>query len=492
MICRSLFYFKLYIIKKAVIVIFHKILSSSPRIAMTMLFTAIILVFSSILLISTSMAFMLSGRIFYGITAADIPLGGLTTYEASAALQEHYRAKLKSQPLIQINHQNTTWTITADDIDLVIDYHAMAETAFSVGRDTDIITSMWQRLKSAHYGTVVEPIVFFNDTKLQSKLHDILANFSDKTIDARCTVQDGNVIISQEQTGQIFDIPDLLYKLASELAAMHFPIYEPLPLVTLEPKITSADLATMDSVLAVYTSYFDPRDHNRSENIRIAADNINGLLIKPQETISFNQLVGLRTAEAGFKHAGVIIDGRPAVDYGGGVCQVSSTLYNAILLADMKPVERTNHFHPLGYVPIGLDATVADNLIDFKFQNTLSHNVYITADIDLDYGQLTITVIGNNADVSPLDIALTSVVDTVIPIETIVEYDSSLPDYERFVKEPGIEGYIVSSFRVKSRNGQEIERELLYTDEYSMEQELIIQGNNSGSYIDEQKRLPEP
>ena len=147
--------------------------------------------------------------------------------------------------------------------------------------------------------------------------------------------------------------------------------------------------------------------------------------------------MGTRTANAGYKNAAVLINGKSVPGIGGGVCQVSSTLYNAILLAGLNPTERFSHFIPSSYCPPGLDATVADDLIDFQFMNPLPHNVYILASAD--GRKITVQVLGTQADLQGKHISIETVGSSRRP----------------------------SVYRIYSANGQVVEREYLHTDSYS-------------------------
>ena len=163
-----------------------------------------------------------------------------------------------------------------------------------------------------------------------------------------------------------------------------------IPIEEAQPPVTDADLASVDSILGEYSTHYYPGA--RGQNIAIAAGKLNGAFIRSTGTFSFNDTVGARTRDAGYQTAGVILDGRPAQDIGGGVCQVSSTLYNAVLLAGLKTTVRTSHAFPSSYCPPGRDATVADGLLDFQFQNQLAHGVYLLASAN--GTDLTIYVLG--------------------------------------------------------------------------------------------------
>ena len=235
------------------------------------------------------------------------------------------------------------------------------------------------------------------------------------------------------------------------------------------PTIFSKDFADIDSLVAVYTTEFDPNNKNRYQNIAIAAQKISNLLLHSGEVFSFNQTVGLRLQEYGYKEAPAFIDGKLLLDWGGGVCQVSTTLYNVTLLADMEIEERTSHFQPPNYIPLGQDAAVADNLLDFKFKNTSPYNIYITN--ELSNNQITIYLFGKkNPNAPEIRIETTS---KTIGYNTIIKQDNSLPRGKEVVESAGQKGFDVKTYRVKSANGKEISREHLSSDEFPPENRII-------------------
>lgn len=135
-------------------------------------------------------------------------------------------------------------------------------------------------------------------------------------------------------------------------------------------------------LIGQYTTYFNGGQINRTHNIQVAAKTIDGKVLAPGERFSFNQTVGERTVAAGYREA-LVIEGDAFVPgLGGGVCQVSSTLYNAVLLADLQIVERHPHSLPVDYVPDGKDATVAYPVLDFRFRNSKSANIIIRCSVE--------------------------------------------------------------------------------------------------------------
>jgi vancomycin resistance protein YoaR len=209
--------------------------------------------------------------------------------------------------------------------------------------------------------------------------------------------------------------------------------------------------------------------------LRLAASRIHGKVLKPGDVFSYNQIVGNRTFQQGFRMAPVILDGKLVPDWGGGVCQVSSTLYNAALLADLDIVDRTNHGRAIGYVPLGFDATVVDDQIDFKFKNSLKYPIMLYATVT--DSQLYFFIIGNAKDMPP-PIELDYVVHKVIEPVEIKQPDPTLDVGAEVVDESPQRGFRVSTYRIRKIDGKEV-RQLLSTDDYDPVNRIVKVGTKT-------------
>lgn len=252
------------------------------------------------------------------------------------------------------------------------------------------------------------------------------------------------------------------------------------------PQVDEETLANMGE-LAAYTTNFKTSEVNRSHNLYTAAKRLNGAVIAPQEIFSFNQRVGMRTTEQGYRDAMVIVGGKYEPGLGGGVCQVSSTLYNAVLLAGMDIVERSNHNLSVVYVPLGQDATVVYGSLDFKFKNNTGYPIYIRAVTS--GGQLTVNLYG---DLSyKKNIKISHIVDQAIPFNTTKELDPALEVGTEKVDHYGHNGYVVRSFRTYYDNaGKAIKTEMLAKDRYLPLDTLILQGPPAPGTVDPENPNP--
>ncbi len=305
---------------------------------------------------------------------------------------------------LTFRYEGMEFEIAPEEISLVPLVDKAEQEVFSYGRGGSALSNFNDQIKCAINGRDVKLSAQYDSNLLNEKLSAIAAQVNRDPVNAVCELTSGGVIEKFPGViGKKLNVEQLAENLREPLTTLNLPKgainLEP---ENIQPFITTEDVAAIDSVIGTYSTYYYPGD--RGDNIWLAANAISHKLVKSSWTFSFNDTVGERTWDAGYKVAGVIINGRPAEDYGGGVCQVSSTLYNAVLLAGLTPTERTPHFYQSTYVAPGRDATVADGYLDFKFRNDLPHNVYLLADA---YGStLSVYVLGTKADLGGADIAI--------------------------------------------------------------------------------------
>ena len=208
-----------------------------------------------------------------------------------------------------------------------------------------------------------------------------------------------------------------------------------------EPAWTTVDAEALGirKQIASFTTRFHPADVNRTANIYVAAQALDGTILRPGELFSFNQRVGPRVEAAGYKEAPVIINGELVPDIGGGVCQVSTTLYGAVLLAGLKVDARTPHSIPVSYVPMGLDAAVVYDAVDFRFQNNTSGHLLVRAWVEQD--RLTVALYGEGPADRPVGLETEIVEVIAAPMVRVVRPE--LAGGEQRIVRAGREGYRV-------------------------------------------------
>lgn len=440
------------------------------------LFLVIIILFSSISAVVTSMAFMVTDKIYNGVMVGDIVVGGLSIKEAEDKIQTVVQQRLKEPP-ISLHYEDKNWVVNADEIDLVVDPTVLAHQAFNVGRRGNILQQMQERYITINGGYQVPFLPIYSSEKLQLIIGRIANEIDRPARSAEIELAGSQVNVVPDSKGRKVDVVQLIESLNQKLQE-DIPVAIDIPVAEITPRVQTSDIAKIDSIIAMYTTQFDPMNKNRVQNISLAAKSITGILLRSGEVFSFNEIVGLRKEEYGYKEAPVFIEGKLVPDWGGGVCQVSSTLYNAALLADMNIEERTSHFRPPGYVPLGQDATVADHLLDFKFINTLPQSIYILSEVSRD--SITIYILSQNNPNHP-EISIVTSDKKVLEPNTIVKQDATLDFGKEVIDTYGQKGFIVSINRVKKVNGKEIGREYISTDEFKPEDRVVRVGTKAFS-----------
>lgn len=397
--------------------------------------TTISIAFAICIIGGISVSITNHNRVILGVQSEGQTLAGMSETEVRQFFLAKARTKMKKTALIVTNGPQH-WDIQAADIDLTPSVEQAVREAYDTGRNGSPLTNTLTQMRIALFGKDVRLTATYSDDKLQSKLSAITAFLARAPKNASLTLSPkGNIEHHMALTGRQADTSALYDTVAPKLSALALTVRTEIPVEETEPVITDDALASIDGVLASYHTQYTPG--NRGHNITLAAGKLNGTLVKPNGIFSFNDTVGLRTAAAGYKVAGVILDGQLADGIGGGVCQVSSTLYNAILLAGLTPTARTSHALPSAYCPPGLDATVADGQIDLQFRNQLAHSIYLLTNAD--EHTLTVYVLGTQADLGGKTIRLESTGSRSHP----------------------------SVYRLYLAGGQVIEREFLHTDSYA-------------------------
>ena len=257
-----------------------------------------------------------------------------------------------------------------------------------------------------------------------------------------------------------------------------------------KPTVTVNDIGTeaFPDKLGTFTTRYDERDTDRTTNLKLACKKLNNQVVLAGATFSYNSTLGERTIAAGYKNAKIYSNGQVVDGLGGGICQISSTLSNAVVDANLSIVERRNHQFVTSYVPAGKDATVVYGMTDFKFKNTRKYPIKIVATAQ--NGIATISIYGNKEEVE-YDVTLEVKQLSTIPVTTQYVEDSSLPVGTEKVKQAGANGVKTETYLVKSLNGKVVSREVISRDTYNAMPRIILKGTkgatNSSSSTSTQK-----
>ncbi len=282
---------------------------------------------------------------------------------------------------------------------------------------------------------------------------------------------DGKKYIKPAQNGYDFDKSELK-KAIAENKGVNESFYF-LPEVIAPENTTLDETGLFTEVLSKYTSKITDQDRNRLNNVHLAASKINGVIINPGDTFAYLSYVEPITVEGGYKTANVYANGKIEQDIGGGVCQVSSALYSAILNANIEVVKRYAHSLTVGYVPLGQDATVSSGEIDFRFKNDTNEPIKIVASSD--NAGVYITLLGKKPDPS-VTVKIENITTQTLVPEKIVEIDESLEPGKEVVDYAGKTGYIVQTYKHIYKNGELVETVHVSTSRYKKIDKTVRRG----------------
>ena len=330
---------------------------------------------------------------------------------------------------------------------LKFDAEDAVNAAFSLMRDSTVPYDLFMaQVQSIAAGKDIAPVPSYDQDSVDRYVAKLSSVLDTPAVNASLGMENNQLVYKEEASGHGIDQAALIQTIleTDPLAGETIDI----PMHELEPTMTKAMLQDKFILRGAYTTSFSDSTKNRKYNIRFGADKINGTILKPGDVFSANDTLGKRTRKNGWKNAGAYENGEVVQQAGGGVCQLSSTLYNAALYADMKIVERRNHSMPVHYVSKGRDATINSigNLIDFKFENNTSSDVIIIAYTE--GNNLHMEIYGVPFETDEYDrIEIRTKQRGSQSIKTVYEYlDDKPASYQKTVTK-GSKGYTIQTYK---------------------------------------------
>lgn len=458
----------------------------TARYVYALIFLAI--VFIPLVFIGTGFFASASQKVLPGIEIMGVELAGLNKEQGIERLNEIEKSLRGTRIVLCFGDRK--WPLLLDETGLNLDEESIISAAINVGRKGSLSHRWQERKELKETGMSLQPVMELDRAKLAARVKDLTRDLTVEPQDASFKINSNDtvsIIPGKEGTG--VDIEklekDIFSYILNNAKRPEIVLY----MVPTAPSRTTEYIEStgINMVLGSYTTSFDPSKTSRVYNINVAARALDGLLIEPGGIISFNKVVGPRSSEAGYKTAPVIINDELVDGLGGGVCQVSTTIYNAVLLANVEVVERSNHSLPISYVPVGRDATVVYDSIDFKFRNNTANYLYIKTYIY--NGSITVKICGNSA--YKRDVKINSWIgQEEIEPKIIYENDPSRPKGEQFVKQEGSKGFKAYAERVVKLNGVVEKTEMLPASDYNPLNKIILLGTKEP--VPEQPPLTTP
>lgn len=418
-----------------------------------------------------------------GILVDHVHIGGMTREQARQALLQN--AGYDQQNLnIRLDVEGYQWVLTGEQLPVQRNIDAVLDTAYAFGRrgTTETISSGVTPMEYRYqhlYHTVSNAAylyteVTYDPAKVRELVGIIEETVNREPLDAQIASFDFNTrtfTFSEEQMGLKVDGEAVYNAITQALDQHNYRANIQVQAEKLLPKVTKVELMNSFSLISSYTTQ-TTSDQNRNNNVDLAARAVMGTVVMPGEEFSFNQATGKRTTEKGYLPAAAIAGGTTVDEVGGGVCQVSSTLFNAAVMADMTIVTRSPHTWPSNYVDKGRDATVNWPNLDFVFRNDGTSPIFIVSWYQ--NRKCTVEIYGASLGPGESRDMVSQVIDvTEPPAEPIRNLNPELPyGTEKEVKKART-GYVVETYKIYLRNGTEYKRERLCTSTYRVIQQVM-------------------
>lgn len=368
--------------------------------------------------------------------------------------------------------------ISVKEADVLIQEDKVTVRSGSHGESIDknkITLAVEALIKERKGGVIPVEVILTPPSKLN--VDDLITQINKEPADASFKVENGNTTIVPHVVGRKID-KTTLTSVAAALEKVE-NTEKVLPVEFTKPKLTTEDAYAklFKDELAYMSTHFSTstvNDKNRGDNIRLAVSKINGLILAPGDVFSFNGAVGPRTADGGYLTAHTYTAGKVVDGIGGGICQVSSTLYNAVLKADLNVVERRNHMFTVGYVPFGQDATVSYGTTDFKFSNSTKWPIKIVTGVTKN-NNVYFSFLGTNEEPGKKVIITNQTIKT-IPFTTKYIDDPTLIEGKQTVKQEGKEGFVIDTFKTVKVDGKVLSQTKLHTSKYQPLVQEVLKG----------------
>lgn len=409
----------------------------------------------------------------------DIDISGMTVEEVNAAVED-YLAEVRNMPVILRAAQGNEIEVTVSEFGLEWTNTDIAETALSIGTSGNPIARYKEVKDLENNGMTYRLEYSFNDEMVAQVIREKCAEFDQHAQSATMERINGEFVIHEEVVGAVVDEAASVEAIKTALLATDSFNADSLVIDLVakveEPVGTAEDLLAVKDLLGSFTTSYSSSGTARSANVANGASLINGSVIYPGEEFSFYDNVKPFTYDNGYFMAGSYLSGMVVDSMGGGICQVSTTLYNAVLNAELEVTERHNHSMIVTYTQVSGDAAISESAgKDFRFVNNTDYPIYIEG-ITGEDKKITFNIYG----VETRDANRT--VEYVNEILQVIQ-----PDYEKIVPDPGQGvgyvkvqsahvGYKARLWKVVYVNGVEVSREQVNSSSYSMSPRTAVVG----------------
>lgn len=411
-------------------------------------------------------------KIYPEINVYGINIGGLDKNEAIALLEEELPNAIMDKKL-KVVVGDKSLELSYGDLNPSYNVEQIVDEALVYGKDKSLFAK--NSLVKGKKSIELDSEITYDEEALIAFEDKVLKEVDIEPKNASIDISSGNISIIPEESGKTIDKDELHNKLIESINGdLGQDVELTFELKEKEADIKSDDLEKITGKISDYSSNYANTGDGRVKNMEIAAGIINGTIVMPGEEFSYNALIGDTTPDKGYEKANTYVGNKVVPDYGGGICQVSTTLYRAVMRANIRSTERTNHSLTVSYSEPGLDATVANPYLDYKFVNTYDFPIYIQGYVS--GGVVNFTIYGNVEAMGNKTYDLVNEILEKYDPKVKYEEDSSMAAGTEKVESYGMPGYKASSYQVTYENGVEVNREFIATDIYMTTDTVIKKG----------------
>lgn len=424
--------------------------------------------------------------IISGVRIGDTDVSGMNASQAKEAVNQAVREYSGRRIVLSLGDGQEA-EVTLGDLGMSVpDLDSLVEQAVDYGK-TGSAAACYKILKSAEAGTneKVFPIDYaVTEQSAGEALDEKLGSLLEQPQNAKLTQGDGKTVVTDDVPGERVDVKNTVVNINDVIAdgSVQDGQVVKAGVKTYEADITSEDLADITDVLGTYSTYYGNSDDGRRKNVESGASHIGGLLLQPGEEASADELMRPYTEENGYAMAASYENRQVVESMGGGICQVSTTLYNALLLAELDITERYAHSMLVSYVEPSMDAAIADDVKDLKFKNNMDTPVYIEADLTGD--NVTFNIYGKETRPENRTIEyISESLDTVESEETLYV---ATEDYigTMYTENNGMDGLEAQLWKVVYEDGKEVSRDTVNYSYYMASGKTIAAGTFSDNEED--------
>ncbi len=408
-------------------------------------------------------------RILTGVYVEEMSLEGKTKSEAKS-LVETYVESLSEKMITLIAVGGNEVQVKVSDLGLYWSNQEIIDEAVNIGQTGNVV-QRYKTAKDLQYQNKVYRLEFGIDQELvKTIIREQCAAYNMEAADATLTRENDRFVIIPGQTGEIVDEAASVKAIQEYLNSSWNREDDSIELtVTVkEARGSEEELEKVKDVLGTFTTSFKTSGSSRSANVRNGAELINGTTLYPGDEFSTYEAVSPFSQANGYYMAGSYLNGQVVDSLGGGICQVSTTLYNAVLLSELEVTERHNHSMIVTYVDPSADAAIAESSgKDFKFVNNTEAPIYIEG-TTTDDKQISFTIYGVETRQSNRQVSYESeVISKTYPDSEVIYTDASLPVGSISVQSAHI-GYRANLWKVVTENGVEVSREQINSSSYQV------------------------